>query len=387
MRKAADEKNARISSPHFCIEIDEDEEEVVHSESNTTLISSDAKNKKDSTTDDGEKKIDPQDSTSTLNEHSNLLDLSENDEKMNPVIIKLPILDLNSDASLTPYQDKRREELSITKFIFPSTDCTSAVTKVARKFLQVPQRRDDRYRLYDISGPFNHSKIKLAAKPSFSSPDFLAIPEVAKINGSSEDSQNLEEICKESDVAESPVKNSASTWRRPSITNAAIGASIATSLVGVSGGVPRTILSSDITGELLGRSGTPSSISISSTNPSDDAGLEDSTSRFIGREGRRKSRLPFLKLHMPQPHSWANVTAAEEVEDSEQSGHHNRHHHHHHSSLGAHFPHIHVPSFTFTGVGNDGTGRKFSFGIRRHSQMVSVRIKETASAFVPDFFF
>lgn len=146
--------------------------------------------------------------------------------------------------------------------------------------------------------------------------------------------------------------------RRESITNVAISSSIAASLIGISSQVPTNLLTMD--NNRIARSGTRSSISICSTNPNDD--LDDVASRFIFT--RRKSRLPLLRLHMPQPHSWSNFSAATSESDGhDQQHHHQSHHHHHH-----HFPHIPVPTFSFT---NDGTARKFSFGIRRHSQTVS----------------
>ncbi|XP_024945713.1 kinase D-interacting substrate of 220 kDa isoform X2 [Cephus cinctus] len=154
--------------------------------------------------------------------------------------------------------------------------------------------------------------------------------------------------------------------RRTSITNVAICSSIAPSLVGVFPGVPPSLLPVKPEAEdIIYRSQTVSNLS-SSTNLSDDAILDD-TSRG------HKKRLSFLRLHIPDPPDWVNgfhhqSTIAEPTDNEDDYSHHHHHHHHHHHTFGSHFPHIHVPTLTFTAPASDGTGRKFNFGIRRHSQ-------------------
>ncbi|KAK0094162.1 hypothetical protein PV326_011661 [Microctonus aethiopoides] len=126
--------------------------------------------------------------------------------------------------------------------------------------------------------------------------------------------------------------------RRESISNAAISSSIATCLVGISSQIPKEIL-----------------------NVNDRINTEDIDSRIVFP--RRKSKLGLLRLHMPQPHSWSNFATTSDSDDLQLHHHDNYHHHHHHHHY--HFPHIPVPTITIT---NDGSARKFSFGIRRHSQ-------------------
>ena len=135
--------------------------------------------------------------------------------------------------------------------------------------------------------------------------------------------------------------------RRSSIASAAICSSLAPSLVSASQGIPNCLL------------------------PISDEKEVSNVSRNIGDHGRSgiRLKLPFLKIHIPvqQPATGSWSTSKEDV------GHHYSHHHHHHHHHHHVFPHFHVPTFTFTATGTDGTdsGRKFNFGIRRHSQMVS----------------
>ncbi|XP_044007245.1 kinase D-interacting substrate of 220 kDa B isoform X2 [Aphidius gifuensis] len=166
------------------------------------------------------------------------------------------------------------------------------------------------------------------------------------------------------------VKNSLVTdkhcERRSSITNTAIGSSLAASLVGISTSVSNDLLSLDITKNT--KSATASTNSVCSTSPNDEQDDNCLANRLLAY--RRKSRLPLLRIDMPQPHSWSNFDAVHEQEepDNHSSPDNDNHTHHHHHHL--HFPHIPVPSFSFTSTGPDGNPqRKFSFGIRRHSQM------------------
>lgn len=293
--------------------------------------------------------------------------IEELPESTDPVIIKLSSLDMSAAECLTAYPAKRVDELSISKFIFTSAD--RSVGKSSKNFLEVPQRYDDRRRVYDVSSSRSDKPPgpnEPVANGSASSPDFLTDPRCARLNAGLADESALHGRSAGSAIVDSPERKIV-TGRRPSITNAAIGSSIAASLVGASSGVSESLV----------RSATPSSVSISSTVPSDEVAQEDGPPRF--RDGRRRSKLPFLRLHMPQPHSWSNVTAASDLDDNDRANnrHNNYNNRHHHHSLGTHFPHIHVPSFTFAG---DGTSRKFNFGIRRHSQMVSPLSKKKIHA-------
>ncbi|XP_018394084.1 PREDICTED: kinase D-interacting substrate of 220 kDa [Cyphomyrmex costatus] len=133
--------------------------------------------------------------------------------------------------------------------------------------------------------------------------------------------------------------------RKSSIANAAICSSLAPSLLGAIPGVPNSLLPN---GDYnLQRSATLSNLSTTSTSISDDISI-----------GRTRRRLrSFLRLHIPESHptTWHDEDYHHHL--------HNHHHHHHHV-----FPHIHVPTITFTTPATDGIGRKFNFAIRRHSQ-------------------
>lgn len=149
--------------------------------------------------------------------------------------------------------------------------------------------------------------------------------------------------------------------RKSSITNMAISSSIAASLIGISSQVPRNLVKKD---PERGFHSAAQSINSICTSISDDTVLDEVVVPSSCLSARRKSRLPLLRLHMPQPHSWSNFISGSTEPDELRSHTSNNHHHHHHY----HFPHIPVPTITFTG---DGPGRKFSIGIRRHSQTVS----------------
>lgn len=148
--------------------------------------------------------------------------------------------------------------------------------------------------------------------------------------------------------------------RKFSIANAAICSSLAPSLLGAIPGVPNSLLPSGDHGDSnLHRSVTLSNLSTTSTAVSDDVS--------IGRTRRRLKS--FLRLNIAEARSDATW------HDANEDYHHHMHHHHHHNHHYHHhhvFPHIHVPTITFTAPATDGTGRKFNFAIRRHSQVVSV---------------
>lgn len=445
MRKA-DDKNKRISSANFRIEIDEDEEEEIDDGSiSSRLIQSrdgpgnslkscisqkvdeskrgernyrDFTKKSVSLINDGNEEKIFLENNRIANEISTLraasvdelinLPMKRHEESSNgssnelitekiisrkvkddTVLIKLPYISMKNDGVASGAK-KSDDELTISKFVFPTTDTTGS-----RKYLQVPKVAEDRHRVYDVTMPHVDAEVNRSTKKnnqiiveqskifkeSVSSPDFLTsdskVGGVVGVNGVKTGFIEKREICME--IASPMLLMDKNTnLRKCSITNAAIGSSIATSLLGISDGTSRSILPTDLSvvHDTNGRSATPSSVSICSTNLSDDVNTYDSNVRFS--TARRKSRLPFLRLHLPQPHSWSNVATAAETDENDKSNHHNHenqqnhhHHHHHHSSLGVHFPHIHVPSFTFTGSGTEGTGRKFNFGIKRHSQMVS----------------
>ncbi|XP_014470021.1 PREDICTED: kinase D-interacting substrate of 220 kDa isoform X2 [Dinoponera quadriceps] len=147
--------------------------------------------------------------------------------------------------------------------------------------------------------------------------------------------------------------------RKFSIANAAICSSLAPSLLGAIPGVPSTLLPNG-NGDLR-RSATLSNLSTTSTVASDDA---FSSGRSTG--GRRLRQ--FLRLHIPEQPAGASWHADDDchhhLHHHQQQQQHDHHHHHHHHV----FPHIHVPTITFTAPATDGTGRKFNFAIRRHSQ-------------------
>lgn len=144
--------------------------------------------------------------------------------------------------------------------------------------------------------------------------------------------------------------------RKFSIANAAICSSLAPSLLGAIPGVPNSLLpNGNDRDSNLQRSATLSNLSTTSSAISDDT--------FNGRSGHRL-KLPFLRLHLPEQQpsaTWHND------DDCHLHQHDNNNHHHHHHV----FPHIHVPTITFTAPATDGSGRKFNFAIRRHSQAVS----------------
>lgn len=152
--------------------------------------------------------------------------------------------------------------------------------------------------------------------------------------------------------------------RRSSITNTAIGSSLAASLVGISSSVSTNLLNHDSTRDV--KSTPISKNPVCLISPSEDIDDDCFANRFLAY--RRKSRLPLIRTDLPQPHSWSNFNVIHEQDkpDNHLSDNDNNNHHH------LHFPHIPVPSFSFTSTGPDGNPqRKFSFGIRRHSNMVS----------------
>lgn len=157
--------------------------------------------------------------------------------------------------------------------------------------------------------------------------------------------------------------------RKFSIANAAICSSLVPSLLGAIPGVPSSLLPNGNSRDSdLSRSVTFSNLSTTSTVVSDDAS--------IGRTGRRLRQL--LRLHLPEQLSGATWHGHEDCHHHlhhHQQQQHDHHHHHHHV-----FPHIHVPTITFTAPATDGTGRKFNFAIRRHSQAVSWRRKHVVSS-------
>lgn len=106
-------------------------------------------------------------------------------------------------------------------------------------------------------------------------------------------------------------------------------------------------------GENAGYARRDSSDLSSVKNLSDREGIISGTAN---NDNPRRKRLSFLHLHLPEPPGWTN-----NIDPN----------HQHHHTFGAHLPHIHVPTLTFTAPAADGTGRKFSFGIRRHSHTVS----------------
>ncbi|XP_072767062.1 uncharacterized protein Arms isoform X2 [Anoplolepis gracilipes] len=145
--------------------------------------------------------------------------------------------------------------------------------------------------------------------------------------------------------------------RKFSIANAAICSSLAPSLLGAIPGVPNSLLpNGDHRDGNLHRSATLSNLSTASTAISDDTS--------IGRT--RRGLKSFLRLHIPGSHPdtiWHDEDYHHHLHHHYQDDHHHHHHHHHHHV----FPHIHVPTITFTAPATDGTGRKFNFAIRRHS--------------------
>ncbi|XP_033187343.2 ankyrin repeat-rich membrane spanning isoform X1 [Bombus vancouverensis nearcticus] len=158
--------------------------------------------------------------------------------------------------------------------------------------------------------------------------------------------------------------------RRSSIANAAICSSLAPSLASAYPGVPNCLLPTSNGNELS----NISSISEQIPERSGVTGL--------------KMKLPFLRLHIPGSQPISGEEEGEEEDPNHHSHHHHHHHHHHHV-----FPYFHVPTFTFTAPATDGEpGRKFNFGIRRHSQttlhrtdsMVSLCYRSLASYITDD---
>lgn len=138
--------------------------------------------------------------------------------------------------------------------------------------------------------------------------------------------------------------------RRSSIASAAICSSLAPSLVSACQGIPNCLL--PISDEKEVSSDSPTNIG----------------DHVSGRSGIRL-KLPFLKIHIPVQQPATSWSGSKEEDVGHHYSHHHHHHHHHHHV----FPHFHVPTFTFTATATDGaeSGRKFNFGIRRQSQMVS----------------
>lgn len=137
--------------------------------------------------------------------------------------------------------------------------------------------------------------------------------------------------------------------RRSSIANAAICSSLAPSLASAYPGVPNCLL--------------PTS------NENEQSNISSISEQIPERSGVTglKMKLPFLRLHIPASQPISGEEGGEEEDANHHSHYHHHHHHHHHV-----FPYFHVPTFTFTAPATDGEpGRKFNFGIRRHSQTVS----------------
>nr|XP_033335869.1 kinase D-interacting substrate of 220 kDa isoform X2 [Megalopta genalis] len=149
--------------------------------------------------------------------------------------------------------------------------------------------------------------------------------------------------------------------RRSSIASAAICSSLVPSLVGAFPGIPNCLL----------------------PNAEDNGSLPvPATSETSGRSGLRL-KLPFLRLHIPDQQP---ATTWQDHDDPESHQHHHHHHHHHV------FPYFHVPTITFTAQADGESGRKFNFGIRRHSQttlhrtdsMISLCYRSLASYITDD---
>ncbi|KAL2720804.1 kinase D-interacting substrate of 220 kDa isoform X5 [Vespula squamosa] len=190
-------------------------------------------------------------------------------------------------------------------------------------------------------------------------------------------SSELEQPTKYMDVQSG---TSVNPIRRSSIASAAICSSLAPSLASAFPGVPSNFLpnSKENNSFALRRSATISNISYNERddNRLEDVKIEDTINNGKnGNGGKRKLKLPFFHLQIPET-GW-------DID----LGYHHHHHYHHHV-----FPHIHVPVITFTAPTNDGTGRKFNFGIRKHSQttlhrtdsMVSLCYRSLASYITDD---
>ncbi|XP_058810678.1 kinase D-interacting substrate of 220 kDa B-like [Phymastichus coffea] len=135
-----------------------------------------------------------------------------------------------------------------------------------------------------------------------------------------------------------------STPRRSSITNAAIYSSIGPSIASVFPGAPSNFLSPspDAASQLVISNLRRSATFVALAEPS---ALEEAVRDAKGR--RWSSRLPFFR-GFNQHDAIGNGTLDENKK------------HHHHLML----PHLHFPAIDSIG---SGYGRKFSFGIRRHS--------------------
>ncbi|KAI4495270.1 hypothetical protein M0804_001471 [Polistes exclamans] len=190
--------------------------------------------------------------------------------------------------------------------------------------------------------------------------------------------------------------------RRSSIASAAICSSLVPSLAGAFPGVPSNFLprARETSSFGLKRSVTLSNLSFVNDNTLEiiDKKNEEEKDDWInkerdrnddGNDGKRKSKLSFLHLHIPESAATtAAVAAAAGARWDLELGYHHHHHYHHHHV----FPHIHVPVITFTAPATDGTGRKFNFGIRKHSQttlhrtdsMVSLCYRTLASYITDD---
>ncbi|KAK1129940.1 hypothetical protein K0M31_019634 [Melipona bicolor] len=151
--------------------------------------------------------------------------------------------------------------------------------------------------------------------------------------------------------------------RRSSITSVAICSSLAPSLLSAYPGIPNCLMPASNGAEKGAEKGAESSNNSLTT-------INEQMSERSGAIGL-KLKLPFLRLHLPaqQPASDWREEDKEEDPSRHSHHHHHRHHHHHHHVL----PHFHVPTFTFTASStSDGEpGRRFNFGIHRHSLMVS----------------
>ncbi|XP_023318600.1 uncharacterized protein LOC111694462 [Trichogramma pretiosum] len=159
--------------------------------------------------------------------------------------------------------------------------------------------------------------------------------------------------------------------RRPSITDVAICSSIGPSLAGIFPGAPGDLFSasgvdpasSPLLISTLRRSSTYSALN-------EPIHLEEAVRDARGR--RWSARLPFLRgLYQDSRDSGGEIESADDdqlqlAQQRPKHHHHYHHHHHHHHHL---LPHLHVPTFSVTD-GGPGQGRKFSFGIRRHSHAV-----------------
>lgn len=137
--------------------------------------------------------------------------------------------------------------------------------------------------------------------------------------------------------------------RRSSLTNVAIGCSITPSLAGIFPQVPDLVE--------FKRSATESNLLMKGET------LEK-------RRGSRwaASKLPFLNIQIPEDKQ-VDWSASRNTSSSPLDNRLFPQAYHQHYYALPHIPHIHVPSFNF--ANSDGFGRKFSFGIRRHSHAVS----------------